>query len=495
MGSHDAVAARRILTHLKPGDTETKIALITEALKFNDLETAQDELAELEKTARNDMATLRLAVATALAVGEKANLERRLTELVRADPTDADARFNLAALRLQSTDAKQAAEAEREMRQLSAIPELRLRVALERLKLAAVTRNPLKVDAEVADLLGELGPSRSDVLAMSETVGEPPGWSALLNALEREAARNGAKDAALLMRWLGEIGLGTRALAWMDGLPLELRDAPETRTAAADMAANLDDLPRLRALLGSGALGPLSKDTVTLVVAARVQMLHLGAERGRSAWHETVASAGASTQALRALARLAVAWRDTYAMDLALQAIVERNPGERWAFEMLRASYAAQRDMEKLWRLYQAWAPHAPRDKDVQRTWVMLGVLLQRETPEQRAIIEGILAAEGEQPAAATLLAAAASRWRAGDVAAATAALDRLPGEAAADPSAWMWRTVLAAERDDETGVRDNLGRFDDKRLTKEEKQVLADAREAMRNRKLAAERETARKE
>jgi hypothetical protein len=177
-------------------------------------------------------------------------------------------------------------------------------------------------------------------------------------------------------------------------------------------------------------------------------------------------------------------------MSLALQAIVERNPRERWAFLRLRAIYEAQRDTEKLWRLYQAWAPHAPRDKDVQRTWVMLGALLRRETPEQRTIIEKILAAEGERPAAATLLAAAASRWRSGDAAAAATALDRLPMDGSADPRAWMWRTVLAADRDDETVVRENLGRFDSERLTKEEKQVLEGALEALRNRKLNEERE-----
>ncbi len=488
IGSPESVVARQNLARLEPGDTGLRVALVTEALRFGDLDTARGGMGELEEAGRRDSAFHRLAAAVALAMGRTADFEQHLADLIAADPADASARFNLAAIRLWSTDTAVSAPAAVELEALLREPALRVRVGLERLKFVAASRDQARADAEVAMLRAVFRPELAGRPPLADIPGEPPGWRELLDGLEQAAAHNG-NDAALLVRWLADIGLGSRALAWIDGLPEPMRITREVAGAATDLAARLNDLPRLRRQLEAGAWGRVPRETIDLLLAARVQRQRFGAQRAKAVWEDAVATAIDSLPGLRALARLAGGWGDREGADRALEAIVDRYPREYWACEALRVSYSARREMDKLWRLYQKWAPRAPDNPSVQQTWVMLGALLNRSDPVQLARIERLLASEGEAPRTATLLAATGALWRAGRLDEATTLLGRVPADGAPDPRLGLWTALLAAERDDEDTLASALAGLDRDRLLREEQLLLGSTISSHERRKREAQR------
>lgn len=483
IGSPEALVARRNLARLGPGELGLRIALVMEALRFPTSETGGGA-AVPGAAAIDDPAFHRLAAAVALALGRTGDYEQHLAGLIAAEPGDAAARFNLAALRLWSADAAVSASAAAELAKLGEEPALRVRVALERLKFAASTHEPARVDAEVDSLrvlLGGRPPGGGGP-------GEPPGWSALVAGL-KQAAMASPRDAALLARWLGGQGQGADALAWLGGLSDPLRLAAEVRAAATELAAGCDDLETLRGYLREGTWGRMPSETVDLLLAARVQRLRFGEKRARATWDDAVATSLDSLAGLHSLARLGVIWKDRDGTDRALQAIVDRHPLEDWACEALRVSYSEQRDMDKLWRLYQTWAPRVPDDKPVQQAWILLGALLNRGEAGQLARAEALLTAEGDQPEETTLLAVAAARWRAGLPEEAEAALARLSPMARAEPRVQVWAAVFAADRDDLEALDEILAKMPRGDLLREEQILLGNALAASERRRRVADR------
>ncbi len=482
IGSPEALVARRNLARLGPGELGLRVALVLEALRFTPSEKRGDGRAAMGEEAAGDPAFHRLAAAVALALGRTGEYEQHLAGLIAADPDDAAARFNLAALHLWSEDAAVSAAAAAELAKLGEEPVLRVRVALERLKFAASTREPARVDAEVEAALALLGRSPG-----GNEPGGSPGWGALVVELKQVAATS-PRDAALLARWLAEQGQGADALVWLRGLPESLRLAVEVRAAATELAAGCDDLETLRHHLREGAWGPMPSETVDLLLASRVQRLRFGEKRARATWEDAVATSQDSLAGLHALARLGAIWKDRDGADRALQAIVDRHPLEDWACEALRVSYAGQRDMDKLWRLYQAWAPRARDDKPVQQAWILLGALLNRGEAGQLAQAEALLAAEGDDPETATLLAVAAARWRAGLPQEAEAVLARLSPAARTEPRAQVWEAVLAADRDDLEALDEILAKIPRGDLLREEQILLGNALAASERRRRVAD-------
>src|SRR5581483_7867308 len=101
-------------------------------------------------------------------------------------------------------------------------------------------------------------------------------------------------------------------------------------------------------LLRRGAWGPVPFDAVTLAVASRLQAVRYDPARGHATWSDALAACGASDAGLRALVRMAQAWRDPEDAETALEAVVSREPEAYWAYGALRNSYAARRDLVAL---------------------------------------------------------------------------------------------------------------------------------------------------
>jgi len=453
IGSPEVVVAQRNLARLNPDDMGLKVALVTEALRFSDLESALEGLDQLEEAARHDAAFHRLAGAVALAMGEQQELRRHLQALIQAAPEDYRARFNLAAIDLWSANEDVSAAAGVELGRLCTQPEVRVRAALERLKFAAASRNAALVDAEVAFVVKTFDPSQSGMALLRSDPHEPPGWDQLLELL-KDAATAHDTDAALLARWMADIGLEREALAWVQSLPVELKESDQLTVALADLAAKTNDLEQLREVMASGRMGQIPAATINLALAARVQSLEFGGGRSRPTWEDAIATSANSLAGLRMLARLGGMWQDQVEVNLALEKIVELYPREFWACEALRINYAVAGDLEMLWRLYQIWAPRVPDNVEVQSTWIMLAAILNRVGENHLAKADELWAKQDETTDPAVVLAMVAALWRTGSFETAERYLDYLPVGAERQPRTLLWRGIIAAELNDEPTLR-----------------------------------------
>lgn len=472
IGSPEAVVARQNLTRLAPDDISLRIALVTEALRFGDVSTAQTGVAVLEQASRRDAAFHRLAAAVSLALGRSTEFEQHLAALVQADPNDLTSRFNLAALHLWSIDPGVSRQAYAVLASLGTEPSVRVRSVLQRLKFAAATREPAKVDAEIAAVVPVLNPQLAGTLLKRDTPDEPPGWEILLQSLQAASASNPG-DATLLARWLDELGLGTRALAWIDRLPPAIRADSQLSAAEADLAARANDLPRLRACLVARAWGQIPDETISLTLAARVQQMRFGEQRARATWDDAIATSADTLAGLRMLARLGGLWRDGAGTERALQAIVDRYPREYWACDALRVRYASRADLEKLWQLYQAWAPRTPDNIPVQQTWIMIGSLLKKSSPRQLERAAELHDNAGRNPDTATVLAYISALWSANRFDEASKVSASLHASARTEPRVLLWLAILAAEQDREEDLNAALAPLPRKTLLREEQQLL----------------------
>lgn len=450
IGSSEAITARKNAVNLAPSDNSLRLAYVIEALRYGEIPSAKEALEAVREGANRDIAFHRMAAAVSMALRQSGDLVGHLERILQFDPANAEARFNLAALRIWGDDQKQIEHAVRELRELTAPGNsMRVRAALELLKYTARTGGRTEVNEIVGFLHTNFCGLSPTKLEMSDNGGQPPGWFSLLEALKLEAAKD-AFTAAQMGRWMASISMRREALLWLEELPLAMRRGPAVGSVLIELIISTNDLERLRqVLVDGGALGKIEPAVVDLAYAARWQRTRRLEARGRTTWEDAIGASAGSLNALRALLRLADAWGDAEGAEAVLRKIVQDYQGERWAIEALRVSYARRRDTEKLHQLYTTWAVRSPDNHGVLRTWVMLSLLLNRATPEVLATARREYAIAPEDTA--VVLCRAASLRAQAQPEDALAVLDAMPLSDWQRPKVALWRGVLLAE----TGQKD----------------------------------------
>ncbi|MGH7996138.1 MAG: hypothetical protein ACREFX_07290 [Opitutaceae bacterium] len=433
IGSPDAVIAREALVRLAPRDASAKLALARTAVRFGRYDLARAALRAAQPAARGTVAYERAAVALAVAVGNLPDTRRELARLIALDPADANARFTYAALRLWHGDPDERAVARAELRALMADRGIRIRATIELLSEAARRHDAVRMHEALARALQLFEPSASFTLRVSDV----DAWNALLVGMKAEATRR-PDDAALLARWLADMGRRPQALAWLQGLPASTRDAAPVASMAAQLAAEAGDDRILAARLRAGAWGPWPERAWTLAIAA-----HRGAEGGGPAggWREAIVACGNSLDGLRNLARLAQAWDDAADAEASWMAILNRDPGMAWAYDALRASYEARHEDAALLDLYARRVRRFPTDEAAAARWIVQACLMNRAGPAVFAQADRLAPDAPEER-----IAKAAAFWRRGRLTDAERMLNGLPAGAGEGPSAVFWSALIESD-------------------------------------------------
>jgi len=449
IGSPEVLLAREQLARLAPGDVAVRLALAGDALRLERWDTAEAALAAIGTAAQRDAAFFRLAASLALALGRTDEVEANLARLVQAAPDDPVARFDDAAVRLWNVDEAKRDAARATLKTLTAQPAVRIRAALELLKDAARQRDERRAVEAMTFVLERFAPG---AVADFSSPGLP-GWQRLVEALK--AAAGSPEDVALLARWFGDLGQPREALVWIDTLAPDLAQSPAVADAAAELAAGVGDLDRLEQRLRAGAWGVWPRDVLTLAIASRLQRLRYTESAGRATWADALAACGDSAPGLRAMVRLASAWGDDDGTERALLQVTERQPRNFWAYAALRDIYAARPDLPKLWQLHDRWVRVAPDDAGLAATWITLGCIVNRLSPEAAARATALHAAEPD--ARVATIALAAVRWRQGKPRETAALIDRLSAAERAQPAVALWRGLAAADLGDRATARTAL--------------------------------------
>jgi hypothetical protein len=415
---------------LEPEKDEARFGLAGCALRLGDAAEAREALAGVSEAGRATLAHQRLAAGLALLTDDRAGLERALVRIAQLEPGDLRARFNLATLRHTSRDPPAAAAGRAELFALARGGPLAIRATIALMRPGLNSPAP---EVEWDRLARELLPGAAQ---------SGPGRLALAEHLFAQPAPE-AGDAAELVRWLGELGLATKALGWIDGREPVVRDAPEVRRAHADVAGRARDWKRLHMLVQDGAWGTISADAVTLAFAARAQREGAGVARALATWDDALGLAR-TRPAQQVLLRLAEVWIWPEATKATLWQMARSFPDESSAWRALLAGAEAEGDSPEAWETARAWAAARPADPAAQGRAQWLAVLLDKLDPAlkaaARAALTAPLAAPESRAAGALLL------LRAGQTAAALDALrPREAALAAAPRAALAYGRLLAA--------------------------------------------------
>jgi len=469
IGSPDTLIAREQLTRLAPGDMALRLALAEDALRFGRFDTVESTLSGLDAAARGNIAFHRLAAAVAMAMGRPADLNRELQAILAAEPGNLDARFTYAALRLWGPDAAASAAGEAELEKLLSEPPIRIRAAIELLSSSSRLGDPGKVTDVLTRILARFAPNAAPDFS-APTV---PAWNTLIEGL-KSAAAPVPSDAALVARWLAEIGRWPEALAWIDSLAPAVRGVPLVLDIAAEISAEHDELGRLDGLLRAGAWGDWPAGAQLLALASRVQVQHYGADHGRQTWTDAMTACGDSYTGLRALARLSSEWHYDEGEELVLHRILARDPKAFWAYGTLRGLYLQRNDFPHLWELYGAWSQQLPDDASISAAWLMLGALLDHS--DQAAGARAAALRERFPDSLPAEVAQAAVLWRLGRAPDAWRVLSATPPAARQRPDVSFWIALIQADLGNRSETVAALARARPGAMTGIERELLRSA-------------------
>jgi tetratricopeptide (TPR) repeat protein len=423
------------LCQLESANPANHVGWATAALKvgrYGDIPAALDRLAQLQP---DGLDYHRLAAAFALAQGQREDLERHLSALVRLEPQNALSRFSLSVLLLESADPAAVNRGRQMLDTLAKGETVRVRATLALLADAprrwpsgAGAAKSYRLLAAVLGLSGQIGGESEKPNLLEDGEGH---LRRLIGHMQASPGEDPG-DAGALARWMMQVGRGREALVWLETLEPRLRDAPEVRSVMADCALSLELWGKLERLLADGAWGPAPREAVRLAFVARARPPGEADSRARSVWNHALRLSEQSYAGLNLLQRLAQAWGRPDWQTQALWVLVRQFPMEQPAWRTLTHLALDARDSAQLWRVYEAWAQVAPAHTNVQIERVIVGLLVR---PNEDGLVEKAGQLYRANPAVpACRVAQALAWWRTGQVVEALGALDSAPLNYAGEP-------------------------------------------------------------
>src|SRR5206468_13132819 len=226
------------------------------ALRFGKLDLAREALDQIAPTDRDTAAFHVVAGWLARAEGNLAEQEEQFAAAVKKEPNNDLYQFNLAALRIHSTDAEKSAKARDTLQRLSKVTPYRTGT-LRALLNDAVDRNDLAEADNFAQQL-QMSPEVTfgDYLLCVNFYRklDEKKFRLLLEKVKPFAARN-TSDLASLIDWMNQNGLAGDVVKWVDKLPTARLNSPPPSVAVADAYATVKNWPRLKRWARTGTWG------------------------------------------------------------------------------------------------------------------------------------------------------------------------------------------------------------------------------------------------
>lgn len=341
-----AMRLRRTVARSRPDSVEDAAALVFCCLRFRDVNAAKDALSAFSPAFANHPTALRAALAFAVHTDDVPVIDFIYSQLKAHFPNDDDLVISQALLHLKHPQPETRTAARRTLESLAATKPLQaLRIHRELAGFALATRDYTEARTRFARVIAHPEATLGDRLQLANLdvlVAKQP-FEQVFTPLAATAGRN-ETDAAQFVQWLLVQRRATEADRWLATLPKATREHRALRSLEADIAAQLQDWDRFAALLGTGAWGPISKETLRLVGAAQAISDRDRPALRRETWDLALQSAGGHLGTLSALQRIASTWRWETEIERTLWSIVRGFPDQTWAHQTLFDHYAAKKD-------------------------------------------------------------------------------------------------------------------------------------------------------
>ena len=476
----EAVWRREQIARLLPKDADSQLNLASAALRFGKLDLAREALDRVAPNDRDRAAFHVVAGWLARAEGNLAEQEEQFAAAVRKEPNNDLYQFNLAALRIHSSDAGKSAKARDALQRLSKLAPYRTG-ALRALLNDAVERNDLGAADNFAQQL-QMSPEVTfgDYLLCLNFYRklDEKKFRLLLEKVKPFAARN-SSDLVSLLDWMNQNGLAGDVVKWIDKLPAAQLSSAPMSIAVADAYATVKNWSRLKRWTRTGDWG----DSEYLRLAYQAIAARQSQSRSGGAANAEVETLWRSAEKLTneqpehelALARVASKWELENESEELWQRVAENPPMRREALEALRRLYRAKNETGKLYEVLQRLHESSPNEAPITADLARLGLELDQNIERSHQLArEAYDRARQEVNCAVTY---AFSLFRLGRNPEGLAIIQDLPPDQLHDQHAAVYAALLLAEASQLDGAEEYIESAENGKIYPEEKKLLDKAK------------------
>jgi len=476
----EAVWRREQIARLLPKDADSQLNLASAALRFGKLDLAREALDRVAPNDRDRAAFHVVAGWLARAEGNLAEQEEQFAAAVRREPNNDLYQFNLAALRIHSSDAGKSAKARDALQRLSKLAPYRTG-ALRALLNDAVERNDLGAADNFAQQL-QMSPEVTfgDYLLCLNFYRklDEKKFRLLLEKVKPFAARN-SSDLVSLLDWMNQNGLAGDVVKWIDKLPAAQLSSAPMSIAVADAYATVKNWSRLKRWTRTGDWG----DSEYLRLAYQAIAARQSQSRSGGAANAEVETLWRSAEKLTneqpehelALARVASKWELENESEELWQRVAENPPMRREALEALRRLYRAKNETGKLYEVLQRLHESSPNEAPITADLARLGLELDQNIERSHQLArEAYDRARQEVNCAVTY---AFSLFRLGRNPEGLAIIQDLPPDQLHDQHAAVYAALLLAEASQLDGAQEYIEAAENGKIYPEEKKLLDEAK------------------
>lgn len=470
---------RRKAFELEPNSVETRLALATCALQFNDVATAEKTLRGLDESARQGAAYHAAAARLAEKKKESTECETHWSKAVELAPENKSYQleFGLALLRTEKPAKRQAG--------LAILEQLRndekQRVFATRALIAdGITRH---ADAEkLADLARQLQSypeaifsDRILYLQILRQLGDPK-FTAYLTTIEKDVVSK-PTDLASLFSWMAANGMSLLAIDFARTLSNEVLNKWPVPLGVAEAHAKLADWGELEAQLKNNNWGQFDfLRRAYLALALRGQDKPVAADRE---WASARKEAASQVQFLSMLSRAVADWGWQKETSELLWTLTKYPETQLEALQTLYHKYADTGDTSGLYRVLVRLGEIEPDDMRVQNNLAQVSLLLNADVARARKLAAELYRNEASNPAYASTYAFAL--YTTGDTNGALKVMNGLSDSQLRDPSLAAYYGIVLAAAGERARAREFLKLAASAKLLPEEKQLVTKAESALK--------------
>lgn len=472
-----AIAWRAQIARLRHHDLESQLNLVSAALRFGQLDAARKALADVSPSDRDRALYHVVAGWLARAEGNPAEQERQFAAAVEREPSNDLYQFNLAVLRIRSSDTEEYANARSTLERLTKVTNSRAG-ALRALLNDAVQRSDFARAEKLAqDLQMSEHVRFGDYLLCLDFYRklDEKKFNALLEKVKPVAARN-PTDVALLMDWMNSNGLAAEVLKWMDKLSSSIITKPPPAIAIAEAFADLKNWSRLKRWTRGGSWAGAEYLRLAYQAYGSRQLKQSAADAEfESLWKSAEKSAAGQHDRETNLARLATKWNLTTEAEQLWLRLAKYPPVRREALDNLFRIYRSANNLRKLLDIARQIHHYAPDDVIATATFARLIMLLEPNTAEGRQLAREAYDKMPYDTACAVTYSY--SLYEQGRTAEGIEIIKQLSWEQLHDPHAAAYVAVLLLDENQPDAAKEYIEAADEGRLYVEEKRLLDGAR------------------
>jgi predicted Zn-dependent protease len=431
-------------------------------------------LQEVSPTAQN-VATYHV-VAGELAVKLKHSDEaaREFETASRLEPTNQLFQLNVAALRIESTNAEVAADARATLERLRGNRGLRT-IALHWLISPAIQKNDwVKAEEYSRELIADPQARLDDRLLHLNILRErkSPEAADYLKLVKNQASTN-AMQAYDMSAWLISHGMVEEDLPWLTNLVASVRSEQPAPLAVVDCYLAKNDWGGLQAYLEGQKWGDLEFLRFAYLSRAAEQLRQNLAMEAH--WRSAVREAGERYGALSRLLILTRLWGRDRAHEELLWQLAQRFPRERKGFfDELQRHFEATDNTSGLNKLAAAKLSYDAHDFHAQNDYAATALLLKLNLPRAHELAKEAYSAHPEEPIIASTYAY--SLHVQGRTKLGLGVLDKLKPEVRDKPPVVLYYGVLLAAAGETNAAAQYLAAAQHSPMLPEEKALLAAA-------------------